>query len=314
MIRLNKKTEQGFTLIELIFATVFFSLLLVVVINSFVRINRQYTKGYNTKIVQDAARVLMDDIVKTIRSSEGPLIVYDEYGESPAVGVTYGEYVFIDEDGDGDEEWVNEARSVTDGTVLRLCSANRRFAWNEYNVIDSPSPSLDDGSGGNWNNEWPDSVGREHLIYYNVDGSVHGLEEITAMKTDTLDLDPSGTIADCHDNFSFLYSGTTTSVLSQELRIHDLDVEKISAPGSASGTSYQVTLVVATADKPRWLDTTAWTESWVRNDSIFMDRGINPDTGVKDDGSGIKQPICTQGGRAEFCKVVRLQTVATTRN
>lgn len=294
-----RKNKQGFTLIELIFATTFFSLLLIFVITAFLRVSRSYNQGFNTKITQDAARVLLEDIVRTIRTSKGPLVVYDEFGESPLTDVYLGE----------------DEAPIDDGTVLRICASNRRFGWNEYNSQNQANPPTADGLDS-WNNLYPNQLSRERNAYTSPSDETNVIftETITAIKTDVPESATQSGVETCEERFDFTYLGTTTSALSSGLRIHDLDVDLISSGGPGGTHTYKITLVVVTADIPQWLDFNDWEQDWVKNRSTFTAKGLNADTGFVDDGTGVKVAECLTGDGSEFCKVVRLETVASTRN
>lgn len=269
------QSQKGFTLIELIFATVFFSLLLMLVVSAFVQINRSYTRGYKTKQTQDAGRALLEDVVRTIRNSRGSLVIYDEPGESGLVSA-------------------NTDPSPISASVLRLCAEDRRFAWNEYN--------LDNTSGWGIN-----QLTNEHTRYYDQNNNFLRNEFITASKTDVANSAPQNGIATCTDPLDFTYIGTTTSALSTEMTIHDLDVDLIATGGPAAAETYRVVLVLATADVPSWLDRKDFSLSWVKKRSIFASKG-------NIDADGVIEPVCLVGDGSEYCKVIRYETIVSTRN
>jgi len=69
--------EQGFTLIELLMAMAVFSFMLIIVATGFVQVVRVYQSGIASRTTQQNARLIMDDIVKLIRTSEAAVVVDD---------------------------------------------------------------------------------------------------------------------------------------------------------------------------------------------------------------------------------------------
>ena len=79
--------QKGFTLVELLLATAFFSFILLFVVVGFVQINRQYTKGVTVRRVQNNARSVLEDITRSIRDSEG----IDTYNSSTPYRICIGD-------------------------------------------------------------------------------------------------------------------------------------------------------------------------------------------------------------------------------
>ncbi len=110
----------------------FLSILLLFAVLSFIQINRIYTKGFTVKQTQDTGRILLEDIVRTIRSSRQPLTIYDEPGEAPGANPNF-------------------LRMCTEGTTT---TSAIRYAWNEYNGAASNftnervTYTVPDGKGG----------------------------------------------------------------------------------------------------------------------------------------------------------------------
>ena len=71
MIKINTK---GFTIIELLIATVVFSLVLLVVSAGIVQVGRSYYKGLAESRTLDATRGMVDDIAQAIQFSGGEVI------------------------------------------------------------------------------------------------------------------------------------------------------------------------------------------------------------------------------------------------
>ena len=62
--------NSGFTIIELIFATTIFSVILLVCLGAFIQIGRLFYKGVNISHTQEAARSLLTDISDDLRLSK----------------------------------------------------------------------------------------------------------------------------------------------------------------------------------------------------------------------------------------------------
>jgi len=61
---------KGFTLVELLLAMAFFSFILLFITTGFIIVNRAYTKGLTTKLVQDEGRHLMEQLTREIRVAD----------------------------------------------------------------------------------------------------------------------------------------------------------------------------------------------------------------------------------------------------
>jgi len=63
----NNRLQSGFTIIELMIATVVFSVVLLVILGSFIQVGRMYYKGVSLSNTQNAARSLTDSITNDLR-------------------------------------------------------------------------------------------------------------------------------------------------------------------------------------------------------------------------------------------------------
>lgn len=104
MKRNNK--QRGFTVIELLLATTFFSVIIMMVTAGFVQINRSYTRGTLVHNMQNNARVLFEDISRSIRDS------------TPG-GLAY-----------------------SNTQPYRLCLPGVRYGWNQFNGTVRSNESL----------------------------------------------------------------------------------------------------------------------------------------------------------------------------
>jgi prepilin-type N-terminal cleavage/methylation domain-containing protein len=67
--------QGGFTIIELMVATMVFSIVLLIASNSVVQIGRMYYKGLISSQTQDAARSVLEDVSRTLQLSKGNLLI-----------------------------------------------------------------------------------------------------------------------------------------------------------------------------------------------------------------------------------------------
>lgn len=64
------KSQAGFTLVELMIATMIFSIVLVVILASFLQIGRMYYKGVSVSSTNEATRAVVDDITNDVRLAQ----------------------------------------------------------------------------------------------------------------------------------------------------------------------------------------------------------------------------------------------------
>lgn len=107
MIRQN---QRGFTVIELLLATTFFSVIIMMVTAGFIQINRSYTRGTIVRNMQNNARVLFEDISRTIRDSTPGGLVY------------------------------------SNTQPYRICVPGIRYGWNQFNGSGRSTESLPAGT------------------------------------------------------------------------------------------------------------------------------------------------------------------------
>lgn len=71
MKKYNKisKNKKGFTIVELMIATVIFSMIMLICLTAMVQVSRAYYKGITHSKTQEAARLLMDEISQNIQLS-----------------------------------------------------------------------------------------------------------------------------------------------------------------------------------------------------------------------------------------------------
>ena len=68
----NKRADQsGFTIMELLIATLVFSVILLVIMTGILQFSRQYYKGVIDSETQDTARSIMDEITRAIQLDSG---------------------------------------------------------------------------------------------------------------------------------------------------------------------------------------------------------------------------------------------------
>jgi prepilin-type N-terminal cleavage/methylation domain-containing protein len=64
------KRQKGFTIIELLVATLVFSIVLIVVLSAFVQTSRLFYKGVNMDNTQESTRTITQDIADDIKFSQ----------------------------------------------------------------------------------------------------------------------------------------------------------------------------------------------------------------------------------------------------
>lgn len=77
-----KKTapQKGFTVVELLFSTTIFALVLLTVAAAFIQVSRLYYRGVITSRTQDVARAVTDDVSRTLQFNSGT-VAWDVDGE-----------------------------------------------------------------------------------------------------------------------------------------------------------------------------------------------------------------------------------------
>src|SRR5579863_2338083 len=92
----NKKTQTGFTIIELAIATLVFSVLLSICMTAFLSVGRLFVKGVNLSLTQQDARAVMDSIGSDIRfSNSKPVLIGMSDPTNPYFCVGQHRYKFI---------------------------------------------------------------------------------------------------------------------------------------------------------------------------------------------------------------------------
>src|SRR6266498_3833396 len=66
----KRRIDNGFTIIELMVATTIFSIVLMVILASFLQIGRMFYKGISINNTNEATRTLVDDITSDIKLSQ----------------------------------------------------------------------------------------------------------------------------------------------------------------------------------------------------------------------------------------------------
>lgn len=100
MIRQHSKrmNAAGFTIIELLIATLIFSLVLILVTTGVMQFTRQYYKGVISSSTQNTARAIIDDVTRTIQFNTGSFytltsttLTPNTDPSAPALGYCIGE-------------------------------------------------------------------------------------------------------------------------------------------------------------------------------------------------------------------------------
>ncbi len=94
----SSSSSAGFTIIELLIATLIFSLVLILITTGVMQFTRQYYKGIISSNTQNTARAIIDDVTRTIQFNTGNLysltsttLTPNTDPSAPALGYCIGE-------------------------------------------------------------------------------------------------------------------------------------------------------------------------------------------------------------------------------
>ena len=102
------KTHKGFTLIELMLAMTFISVLLLAIAMTIIQVGAIYNKGVALKDINQSGRGISDDISRTVAASEAFSLTTDYVTGTDGGRVCLGSYSYI---------W-NYAKSFPNGSGL----------------------------------------------------------------------------------------------------------------------------------------------------------------------------------------------------
>lgn len=109
MNRRNNKSESGFTIIELLMAMAFISVLLVVITLTIIQIGNIYNKGLTMRAVNQSGTAISADIRQTLSGSQPFDVATSFFLQSPNGGAT---------------------TNVGDAVGGRLCTGTYSYIWN----------------------------------------------------------------------------------------------------------------------------------------------------------------------------------------
>lgn len=209
MIKPNN--QNGFTIVELLMAMVFFSFILVFATASYIQINRSFVRGSNVKLVQEETRKVISEISSALK-------------EGGSSGITV-----IDEDDANvctpGGEPVNPPNYIDPIPAPqcrhRICVGDTAFAWNQAVLV--PDESEHGWYQYDNTSTW--------LAYHPLNGS----EPFSVVRT--------GASADCSANVAFLDS--TAMVDGNRIMVQDIDVYPINP---AVPDTYMVRVSLSTRD------------------------------------------------------------------
>lgn len=128
MNHVDKKSVQGFTIIELMLAMTFVSVLMVAITMTVIQISNIYNKGTTLRAVDQAGRAVSQDMQFTLAAA-GPL----DIGEAGVGGLNYKPQIQI-----GGE------MSSPDGG--RLCTGSYSYIWNTGHGLKAPVNTFETGN------------------------------------------------------------------------------------------------------------------------------------------------------------------------
>ncbi len=124
-----RESQRGFTLIELILAMSFVSILLMAITLTVIQITNIYTKGLTMRAVDQTGQAITKDIRSSIESSRTL-----DVGTANVGGANYKTMVAVGGD-------INKP----DGG--RLCTGSYSYIWNNGKGLTNPVNKYDNGSG-----------------------------------------------------------------------------------------------------------------------------------------------------------------------
>lgn len=89
------KSSQGFTLIELVLAMAFISVLLLAIAMTIIQVGTIYNRGMTLKEINQSGRAISDDVKRTANASES-IVLANDYVTTTAGGrICFGTYSYI---------------------------------------------------------------------------------------------------------------------------------------------------------------------------------------------------------------------------
>jgi prepilin-type N-terminal cleavage/methylation domain-containing protein len=184
------KNHKGFTIIELLIATTIFSVVLVVIVSSFLQIGRMFYKGVSINNTNEAARNLVDSI-----TSDARLSTFQPGGTDPSNAskkyfcVGPHRYTYILAKQVKDTNINSNASTMTAGLVQDktdgACKSPTDLPSNAATVpsqILGPDMQLNDISVQN-NVSGSSLLIRTHIVFYGSDNTVFDTSDIALKNT-----------------------------------------------------------------------------------------------------------------------------------
>ncbi|MDB5177337.1 MAG: hypothetical protein JWN75_1005 [Candidatus Saccharibacteria bacterium] len=126
----NQRRNAGFTIVELMIAMAFISLLLLAIAGAVMQIGAIYNKGLTMKSVNQSGRIIVADMKRTIGESQ-------PFTLPAADSALYGHVSpFVLQSGTG---VINSGEAVAHGG--RLCTGTYSYVWNIGTEIKSEDPN-----------------------------------------------------------------------------------------------------------------------------------------------------------------------------
>lgn len=114
--------RAGFTIVELMIATVVFSLVMLICLTGMVQVSRAYYKGITHSRTQEAARNLMHEITEIIKLSGSTIVVLDTIQPGPEIP--------------------KEPMDLTEEGAGAFCAGNRVYVYVlDRKAVDDPDPN-----------------------------------------------------------------------------------------------------------------------------------------------------------------------------
>lgn len=119
---MTKNNQRGFTIIELLIATVIFTIVLLMITGTIVQIGRLYYKGLTRSRTQELSRTISDNISRAIQYTPGVIKDVTNNGGTPSKGVCIGLKRYSFQLNTKVTKDTDKPRSLTTDNVGNICS------------------------------------------------------------------------------------------------------------------------------------------------------------------------------------------------
>lgn len=137
----RRSNESGFTIVELMLALAFLSVVLLFILSTTVQVMRSYNKGLTTKQMNQTGRSITEDMARTARMAW----VESVYDETDQGRLCVGGVSYVWNEPDAVSDAPITANQFTDGTaidIVRIDDSTQQYCKSP--TLDVPLPQADD--------------------------------------------------------------------------------------------------------------------------------------------------------------------------